>query len=238
MNKEEILQEIRRIAKAQGGKAPGERLFEREAGIRKSDWYGKFWARWGDAIREAGLSPNELVGPIDEESLLDKYARFAQELGHLPVSGELRLKARQESSFPSHNIWGKWGGKSELVKMLAQYCQSHPEYADVLQMCKDVPRARDVSKDTKTTTSGDGFVYLIKSGRFYKIGKTNALGRREYELAIQLPQKTNTVHSIRTDDPDGIEEYWHERFASKRKNGEWFELSAADVASFKRRKFM
>jgi hypothetical protein len=44
-----------------------------------------------------------------------------------------------------------------------------------------------------------GFVYLVKSGRFYKVGRSNAAGRREYELPIQMPEKLTTVHTIRTD---------------------------------------
>ena len=47
----------------------------------------------------------------------------------------------------------------------------------------------------------------MKSGRYYKVGRSNAVGRRERELAIQLPEKANVVHSIKTDDPAGIESY-------------------------------
>jgi hypothetical protein len=64
------------------------------------------------------------------------------------------------------------------------------------------------------------------------------VGQRERQLAIQLPEKVGTIHSIRTDDPAGIEAYWHKRFEAKRMNGEWFNLNAEDIGAFKRRKFM
>jgi hypothetical protein len=127
----------------------------------------------------------------------------------------------------------------ELVKQVDDYCRGQSGFQDVVCLCDEYLRRNPhVSEKLQLAEQTMGFVYLVKSGRFYKIGKTNAAGRREREIALQLPEKATTVHTIRTDDPSGIENYWHSRFSSRRKNGEWFELAAADVMAFKRRKFM
>jgi len=239
MTKAHILKEIVRTAKENGGKPLGWRKFESETGIKYADWHAKHWVHWSDAVREAGLVPNQFQRSYESSELLDRYARLARELGRLPVSGDLRMKARHDPEFPHDRPFRRFGGKSALVRAVVEFCRSRKEYEDIMRLCEEY--TADHQQESDDEASGEeesGFVYLMKSGRFYKIGRSNAPGRREYELAIQLPETTRTIHKIRTDDPSGIEAYWHKRFEAKRKKGEWFELGAAEVAAFRRRKFM
>jgi hypothetical protein len=240
ITKLQILNEIKRTAAANGGVPLGWRKFASETGIGDRDWLGKIWARWSDAVCEAGFAPNKMTQAHGEATLLEKYAALALELGRLPTVADARLATSNGLDFPDWNTFTRqFGGKQELVAKLREYCRTRGEYPSVVDLCDGyVPREREKPDDLSRGEGRIGFVYLMKSAKYYKIGKANVTGRRHRELAIQMPERLIYVHEIRTDDPFGIEAYWHNRFAEKRRNGEWFELDAEDVAAFKRRKFM
>jgi hypothetical protein len=239
MDKEHILCEIKRTAEENGDKPLGSARFQAATGIRESDWFGKYWKSWGDALREAGFRPNEMQAPYDEEVLIKALIDLTRELGRFPVKGDLLLKRRQDASFPSHNVFRRFGSKQHCVSKIVEYCRAHQGCHDVAATLAGVSAGK-IRERSETASAKEvfGFVYLLKSGRHYKIGHTNAVGRRERELAIQLPDEARRVHVIQTDDPPGIEAYWQKRFADKRKHGEWFELDSRDVAAFRRRRFM
>lgn len=239
MDKQEIIEEIRRTAKLNKGKALGQERFVKETGIKISDWYPYYWLRWSDAIQEANLAPNQLNTAISKDVAIEKLIGLIKEIGRFPVAGEFRVKARKDTTFPSHGVFEKFGGKKKLAATVVSYCRTHSGLEDVIEICtKHV--GDDESASTENigiaTEESDGFVYLMKSGRHYKIGRTDAVGRRHSEIKTQMPEDVDVVHHIKTDDPSGIEAYWHKRFAAKRKNGEWFDLTRADINAFKRRK--
>ncbi len=240
MDKAHILRQIKRTADANGGVPLGIKRFTAETGIKLGDWFGVHWARWSDALREAGCEPNQRTEAYEDEELLEHYAKLAAELGRLPAQGDLRLQTKRNSDFPHDATFSRRWSKVELVVRLLAFCRDREEFKDVVRLCEEyAPQSQQ--EEEPAPTSGEivmGYVYLIKMGKYYKIGMTNSVGRREYELNLQLPERTELVHVIATDDPAGIEEYWHKRFATKNTNGEWFLLDSADVAAFKRRKFM
>jgi len=237
MTKEFILSEIKRTAEQNAGKALGKQRFYQETGLKESDWYGKYWTKWSDVIKEAGLQPNILNSSLPSEFLLTKLSEFVVELKRFPTTGDLRIKARNNPDFPSHNTFNRFGNKSGLAEALKAFCSQNGK-SELIQYCEPYLTDHAISRGSDEQIDKNGSVYLYKSSRYFKIGRTNDLSRRDREIKLQLPLEAELIHRIITDDPVGIEKYWHTRFADKRLNGEWFNLSASDIKAFRRRKFM
>lgn len=236
MNRQQIVAEINRIALENDGRPPGRQAFERATGIKMSEWYPHVWLRWGEALAEAGHSPNELQTKASDGVLIEKYIGLIRELGKIPVAGEIKRKAKNDASFPNHGAFHlRFGAKQKQLTAVTEYCRKLPGFEDVLALVErevsSVTTASEPKNGPKVVT---GFVYLMKSGSHFKIGRTNSPGRRGSELAIKIPVSPTTLHCIETDDPVGVETYWHRRFADKRGEGEWFALTSDDVKAFKR----
>src|SRR5580692_1980705 len=100
IDREFILSEIRRVA-SDLGRTPGRNEFYNASGIRESQWIGRFWARWGEALAEVGLEPNQLQGAHSDEHLLRSLSALTLQLGRFPTNPEMRLARVRDSSFPN-----------------------------------------------------------------------------------------------------------------------------------------
>jgi hypothetical protein len=210
--------------------------FSQVTGFQRSDWE-RYWPRWGDAVREAGLEPNSLNPGYGDEFLLEQLAALSRMLGKVPTSREINVARREDPSIPHGTTFQRQlGTKAKVVTLLREHALARG-YGDVVEMClaADVPEADQLSSASPSAHWGYGFVYLARGHRHeYKIGRTTLVDRRIAQIAVAAPIEYDLVHEIKTDDPVGVERYWHERFAEKRMRGEWFRLSVADVRAFKR----
>lgn len=232
INKQNILEAIRQTAENNGGAPLGRERFEKETGIKPYDW-GKHWAKFSDAQKEAGLSPNVLNFAYENDFLLEKIVEIIREIGRYPTRADLLVKRNADQNFPSPNTIARLGGKETVAAKLSEYAIKK-QYKDIIVLCDKIKNSvRKNNEDNISTSLDIGEVYLFKSGQYYKIGKTNDTVRRGNEIRIQLPEKMEMIHSIKTDDPSGIETYWHKRFESKRMKGEWFGLNSSDIRAFK-----
>ena len=236
LSKEQILDEIRRCAADNDGVPIGRTRFAALTGIRESDWSGRYWRNWSVALEEAGYSPNSLntIRQSDQQ-LIRTLAELTVELGHFPTKADRKLKRLTDPSFPSANVFDRLGNRDDILRQLVNCAASDEALAAVVEICQPQIRSdAHTSLADDETNGATGFVYLIRMDKWHKIGVTNDILRRTGELRITLPTRETLVHTIETDDPFGVEKYWHNRFKDRRANGEWFLLTPVDVKAFKK----
>jgi hypothetical protein len=241
-HKAAVIRAIQQLAEENGGVPVGKERFVAETGFSDYLFQGRLWATWSDAVREAGYDPNPFGSArLDEDALLRQLADLTRKLGKLPTKAQIRMEGRGNAGFPSATTFGtRFGTKAQQAAALHAFIERSPEFADIAAMLPTVAdepvREPDEADNPNAAQPMPGFVYLVRSGKFHKIGRSNDHGRRSYEIGLQLPEKLQMVHTIETDDAVGIEHYWPERFKDRRRNGEWFLLTKADIAAFKRRR--
>jgi hypothetical protein len=97
-----------------------------------------------------------------------------------------------------------------LAKRIVNLEDTTGKFAKASQIAgKHLPVVETDETDVGPNEKVRGYVYLLRSGRKYKIGKSTVPTRRYPTISLLLPEETHQVHTIPTDDPAGIEAYWH-----------------------------
>ena len=234
---DEILSEMRRLAAANGGKPVGRDRFYRESGLTESDVVGRYWRSYGDAVEAAGFSKNSFAPEsMSDDELLAAVGTLIVELGHFPTIADQRLKRRTDKFFPDTSVLSRrFGGQAGLSDRMLEFARNKSDFERIVPIVAAVvkPKTPQSVADESAETR-DGYVYLIRMDRWHKIGCTKDILRRQGEIRMILPAKETLVHTIQTDDPYGVEAYWHNRFKERRQQGEWFDLSPSDIRAFKK----
>jgi hypothetical protein len=197
-------------------------------------------------LSEAGFKPLEWNTALDENQMIEEIAKLIRTIGRYPTKYDVLLAKKGNDSIPSPSaLFRRIGAKSRIIEKLTAFCSSRSEFESIRGILsrETVETKPMAAAKTSVIPSGklepSGYIYLVKSGRRYKIGQTSNHWQRKSELHKQTSEGISEIHTITAiDDASGIEKYWHERFKDKRRHGEWFDLSAEDIAAFKKRKFM
>ena len=118
-----------------------------------------YWARWGDALAEAGYPPNIKHQKLDEQFILQKLADVSRHYGKVPATMEMRLYKRIAPDFPNEKtILSHFGGKQNLLRRLAEWTRQHDDYKDIADMLVNIssettPTAKDAAKGVWSTSS-------------------------------------------------------------------------------------
>lgn len=97
-----------------------------------------------------------------------------------------------------------------------------------------MPKERKEPQPPPPKLPKPGYIYLLhgEGTTWYKIGISIKPAERRYSLGTNAPFPITTVSYYDVEDMHGVEAWWHETFAHKRKHGEWFELDEYDILLF------
>lgn len=246
-SKREIIEAIKNTAEDNGGMPLGRIRLRQETGITEHHYqkYGTL----GQLQTEAGYPPNQLTQGIAEDALVKQLVELCARFGRFPTQQQLR-QARHEAPdlIASHNTFNRLGEtKARRAAAVVGYLASNGELDDdekaVLKICLPIAETAECDADDPEGQMDEcGYVYLFRDGRAYKIGNSTDPDCRRDALQTGNPRRIVLVHRILTDDPVGIEKYWHDRFAGRRHTidggREWFHLTRDDVATFRARRRM
>ena len=183
------------------------------------------------------MTYGQLIAFEPRRFIQDQYP--AIQLTSAAITLFLAVEQREITEWPSDDamiaMWLVTGALKDLNAIVpnastAIYRNLINEAAPPLYMSGARKTTRRKSKLKKP-----GYVYVLRSptGAF-KIGYTNNPSNRLRTFSVKLPFEVDYELLIKTDDMRDLEAELHDYFAEKAINGEWFALTADDLAELRK----
>jgi hypothetical protein len=136
------------------------------------------------------------------------------ELGYFPTTKEYAIIRRSREDLPVQvTVRRRLGDVENWIARLRTFAHTNQQYSSLLDILSIAKRKPNSSKDKIVK----GYVYLRKLPGRFKVGHTMSIPKREQQHKTKTWEKSELLHFIETDDPEGIEEYWKRRFKDKNK---------------------
>jgi hypothetical protein len=229
-DREKIVEQLTRTTAANGGVPLSTRAFFKETGLGPRDLHRCGWPTHGALLQSQGLARGTMRQAYSDEDLFRPLAELTQTLGHFPTQNEREVERHREPAFPSTEAYFRRARGTSLKAEFVAWCRRCDEYPDLVAKLS----GSDATAIRQARPAVRGYVYMIRSGKRHKIGRETTAGARQAAAGTWLEDPA-VVHRIATDDPEGVERYWHERFRKQNKlvKGEIYDLNAVDVAAFR-----
>lgn len=119
---------------------------------------------------------------------------------------------------------------AERYMLASAFAEQFPNNIVFEPLAAQSPKVAQVRPSSSPT---GGYVYLVRSKYGIKIGKSVNVKSRTKLFEVKLPFPITVEHYAWFDDYSMAERELHKKYHSQRLEGEWFDLSEADVAHIK-----
>lgn len=163
--KEQILEFIRNLA-GKLGRTPSKREFEEFSKLTEFQ-IQKHFTSWNEAVRTAGFEPNEKNFRLDDNVLLEDWAKLVKRRGKIPTVNEYRREGKHSPEALSRRF-GNWGGIPDKFR---EFAESKPGFEDVLAL---LPESKPLGKnpDSDTITKNNA----SKNPKHFKLDNRTTYG--------------------------------------------------------------
>jgi hypothetical protein len=196
MDKQKILDLIKESADKAGGAALGARTFYKQYGLTDND-IRKYWDNYNDAVEEAGYPRNEPLRAYEKEEILSAYLSLViKEKGKFPWSKAYARRTRGNPDLPAAGTLTKrFPRKYDLLLALKEYVSEHETPDEILTLIDDELDSA-IPPEVVDEAAGliEGYVYLMKSGKSYRIGRSSDPDFRRVALDRGTVEETTEEH--------------------------------------------